>query len=277
VPCAPAEHPDMSVPSRSPLCVIPTFLRTRNDLDVVTRALVSLWGTTNAPKVLVVDDGSPERQLVDLLEAAVGELGFEIVRKEENEGFSRTVNVGLRRALAEGRDAVLVNADIEFLEHGWLDRMLARTDVAGRPAAVVGARLLFPDGCIQHAGVYFSMHHRSWEHRCAFGPAELAEAMTPLRCPVTAALQLIRRDTLEQVGLYDEGFRMGCEDVDYCLRVFAAGLECIYEPAVCAMHHEQAFRGRPTPKIDRWHRESASRLFDKWRTADMSSFTPELV
>jgi GT2 family glycosyltransferase len=267
----------MTVPSPAPLCVIPTYLRTQEDLEVVMRALVSLWSTVERPDVLVVDDGSPARDVVDLLAAACDELGFELVAKADNEGFSRTVNVGLRRALAQGRDAVLINADIEFTQHGWLERMLARTDVAGRPAAVVGARLLFPDGCIQHAGVYFSQHGRAWEHRCAFAPAELPEALVPMRCPVTAALQLIRHDTLERAGLYDEGFRLGYEDVDYCLRVFAAGLECIYEPAVRAVHHEQAFRGQANEKIDRWHRESAWRLFDKWRTADMTSFTPELV
>lgn len=268
----------MTVPAR-PLCVIPSFLRTPEDLDVLVRCLVSLWGTASAPDALVVDDGSPARELVGMLEAACEELGFELLAKPHNEGFSRTVNVGLRRALAEGRDAVLVNADLEFTEHGWLERMLARTDTAGRPAAVVGARLLYPNGCLQHAGVFFSLLARSWWHRLQYGPGDLPEAMRPVRCPVTAALQLIRHETLEQVGLYDEGFRMSYEDVDYCLRVFAAGLECIYEPSVCAVHHEGFFRAqrRRDEKLQSWHDESAARLFAKWRQADFTAFTPEIA
>jgi GT2 family glycosyltransferase len=266
----------MTVPPR-PLCVVPTYLRTSEDLDMVVRCLVSLWGTADAPDALVVDDGSPEPELVALLGAAAAELGFELEAKPENEGFARTVNVGLRRALAEGRDAVLVNADIEFPGPGWLEAMLERTDRQGRPAAIVGARLLFPNDCIQHAGLFFSSADHRWWHRCAHAPADLPEALVPTLCPVTGALQLIRHATLAELGLYDEAFRMGYEDVDYCLRAFAAGLDCIYEPAATAVHHESAFRSRQDEKLAQWHRESTARLMIKWRTADLSPFTPELV
>ena len=88
-------------------------------------------------------------------------------------------------------------------------------------------------------------------HRFQYGPNDLPEALVPCRCPVTAALQLIRHETLETVGIYDEGYRMAFEDVDYCLRVFEAGLECIYEPSVRAFHREKFFRGRPSDTIQR--------------------------
>ena len=178
------------------------------------------------------------------------ELGIALVSNDENSGFSATVNAGLEFALATERDAVLVNADIEFLEPGWLERMRARTDTQGRPAAVVGARLLYPNGLIQHAGIFLSPLHRDWLHRFQYGPADLPEALTPTRCPVTAALQLIRYETLEQIGLYDETYKMCFEDLDYCLRVFEAGLECIYEPTVVATHREKFFRGKADAKID---------------------------
>ena len=266
----------MTVPS-APLCVIPSYVRTPADLDLLVRCLVSLWTTAPDAGVLVVDDGSPERSLVQQLATAIDELGYELVAKAENEGFSRTVNVGLRRALETGRDAVLVNADIEFHEAGWLDRMVARTDTQGRPAAVVGARLLYPNGCIQHAGVFFAPRSRAFWHRCQYGPENLPEALVPVRCPVTAALQLIRHETLDAVGIYDEGYRMAYEDVDYCLRVFLSGRDCIYEPTACAFHHESVFRGRATPKIEAWQRESFLRLKEKWRGADFSPFTPAIV
>jgi GT2 family glycosyltransferase len=96
-------------------------------------------------------------------------------------------------------------------------------------------------------------------------------------CPVTGALQLIRHETLETIGIYDPGFRMAHEDMDYCLRVFKSGRECIYEPSVCAFHHESVFRGRPTPKIQQWQVDSFKRLLDKWGTVDFSNFTPALV
>lgn len=266
----------MTVPT-APLCVIPSYLRTAGDLDLLVRCLVSLWSTAPEADVIVVDDGSPEQSLLVPLAAAIDELGYALVAKDENEGFARTVNVGLRRALETGRDAVLVNADIEFHEAGWLDRMVARTDTQGNPAPVVGARLLYPNGTIQHAGCFLSVRTRGFWHRCQYAPANLPEALMPVRCPVTAALQLIRHETLVRIGLYDEEFRMAYEDVDYCLRAFAAGLDCIYEPSVCAIHHESVFRGRKDAKIKAWEQASAQRLATKWAETDLSQFTTPIL
>ena len=263
---------------RPSLAIIPAFVRSDAELEVLLRCLVSLATTAPDARVMVVDDHSPERGLVDNLQIACDELGFELVRKEENSGFSRTVNVGLRRALEIGADAVLVNADIEFMDAGWLDRMRSRTDTQGNPAAVVGARLLYPNGLIQHGGVFLSLLNRDWMHRFQFAPNDLPEALVPCRCPVTAALQLIRHETLEAVGLYDEGYRMCFEDVDYCLRVFEAELECIYEPSVRAFHHEKMFRGRnPSERVLEWTRLSTLRMKALWGFKDLSRWVPEVI
>jgi len=262
---------------RPTLCIVPAFVRNEEELDVLLRCLVSLRSTAPDAEVLVVDDASPAQQLIAGLEAVCDELGIALVSNDENSGFSATVNAGLEFALATERDAVLVNADIEFLEPGWLERMRARTDTQGRPAAVVGARLLYPNGLIQHAGIFLSPLHRDWLHRFQYGPGDLPEAMTPTRCPVTAALQLIRYETLEQIGLYDETYKMCFEDLDYCLRVFEAGLECIYEPTVVASHREKFFRGKPDPKIAQWTRESTARMYQRWGTTDLSQWVPEVL
>jgi GT2 family glycosyltransferase len=257
------------------LAIVPVYLRTPEDLDVLLRCLISLAQTAPQADVLVVDDCSPAAELVDLLEVAAGEVGFELLRQPVNGGFAKTVNVGLRRALAEGRDAVLVNADIEFHQADWLDPMLARTGTDGFPAAVVGARLLYSNGLLQHAGIYFSLLHRGFAHRFNLGPGDLPEALVPWRCPVTGALQLIRHSCLVEVGLYDEAFHMGWEDVDYCLRVFAAGLECIYEPTACATHAESLFRSRTAKGQEDWERRSLEVLLAKHGAADLSAFVPD--
>lgn len=262
-------------PAAAVLAVVPTYLRSSEDLDILLRCLVSLRETAPQADVLVVDDASPAAQHVEMLAALAGELGIELLRRPENGGFSRTVNVGLRRALESGRDALLVNADIEFDAPRWLEPMLARTDTTGAPAAVVGARLLYPNGLLQHAGVYYSALHRFWGPRYACGPGDLPEALVPIRCPVTGALQLIRHDCLADVGLYDEAFRMGWEDVDYCLRVFAAGRECIYEPAARATHAESVFRTRKDANQSEWEAESYRTLQRKYAQADLTAFMPE--
>ena len=256
------------------LAIVPTYLRTAEDLDVLLHCLVSLRETAPQADVLVVDDCSPATELVAMIGAAAAELEIELHRRPVNGGFSRAVNVGLRRALDEGRDALLVNADIEFRRPQWLEPMLARTDTTGALAAVVGARLLYPNGLLQHAGVYFSKLHRDWGHRFMHGPGDLREALVPCRCPVTGALQLIRHECLADVGIYDEGFRMGWEDVDYCLRVFASGRECIYEPMACATHLESIFRRRRGDGQDDWESQSNVALQRKYGTTDLSAYMP---
>jgi GT2 family glycosyltransferase len=227
--------------------------------------------------VLVVDDGSPRASLVaSMVIERMGEA-VEFVFNEENEGFSRTVNVGLQRALDEGRDAILCNADIEFMGPGWLAGMRnqGRLD-RDAPAEVVGALLCYPNGTIQHAGIYFSLLSRVFDHLHKHGPMNLPEALIARACPVTGALQLIRHETLTTVGLYDPEFRMGYEDVDYCLRVFLAGGQCVYTPEVRAWHRESVFRSRPSEKLARWHRESFIRLMEKYAETNFASLVPSL-
>ena len=262
-----------SVPA---LAIVPTFLRSEQDLEVLLRCLVSLAVTAPELEVLVVDDASPAAHLIDQVAAVLPELGGELMHKPENSGFSSTVNVGLRRALEWGQDAVLVNADLEFTSPGWWEAMRDRTDTQGRPAAVVGGLLTYPNGLIQHAGVFFSLHERRFHHRFRFAADALAEAQAPTLCPVTGALQLIRHSTLTQVGLYDEGFKMGLEDIDYCLRVFHAALECIYEPQARAVHAESVFRGRANKRILAWQETSVRHLWTKYPFADFSPWVPTL-
>jgi GT2 family glycosyltransferase len=258
-----------------PLVVIPSYLTSEEGLGATRDAIESVRKTAGAGvEVLVVDDGSPERGLVDELENS--QLEFEVHRKPENSGFSRTVNIGLRRALQQGRDAVLMNADVEITTPGWVRQFRATQDQQSQPAAVVGALLLYPTGLIQHGGVYFSLLTRTFDHLYKYGPADLPEALKKSVCPVTGALQYIRHSTLESVGLYDEKFFMGWEDVDYCLRVFAKGKQCIYNPNVRAFHFEYMFRGQPSPKIADWQAKSWIYLCDKWQDQNFSDLVPTI-
>ncbi len=259
---------------RPVLAVVPAFVRDEADMQTLLTTLVTLQATAPGTPVLVVDDCSPASGLMDQLRAIATEVDATVVRNAENSGFATSVNVGLRAARDAGADAVLVNADIEFDTPHWLEALQRRQDTQGRPAAVVGGLLRYPNGLIQHAGVHYSILARDWDHRFRFGPAALPEAQVAARCPVTAALQLIRNETLRDVGLFDENYFMGWEDVDYCLRVFAAGLECIYEPACTAIHAESVFRRDPSPELARKTYASGLRLWTTYSQDDMARFAP---
>jgi GT2 family glycosyltransferase len=263
----------------SALVVIPTFMRTPADLDITIQTLLSVRATEPDVEILCVDDCSPAPALVDALETHTEELNFWVTRQPENGGFSRAVNVGISDAFERNLDVVLMNADIECLTPGWLKIMTEQLDTQGRPASVVGALLIYPNGLIQHAGIFFSFLTRGFDHRYRFGPGELPEAQQACVCPVTGAFQFIRREAVQAIGMYDLDFRMGYEDVDFCLRVFESGRECIYTPKVRALHHESLFRGhgRADDKLNEWQAKSAQTLMQKHARTNMSRFVTEIV
>jgi GT2 family glycosyltransferase len=258
------------------LAIIPTYCTRGGDIEMLDATLRSLRAKTPDDRldIVVVDDGSPE-SLRGAVAATTANYGAEFAQQEENQGFSTTVNVGLNMALEAGQDAVLVNADIEIITDGWLDRFQATEGLAVEgPAAVVGALLFYPAGLIQHGGIYMSLLTREFNHLWRYAPMNLPAALKPATCPVTGALQFIRHETLVEVGTYDERFKMSYEDVDYCFRVFKAGMECVYQPRVKAWHHESVFRGRRSEKLDHMHAESFRVLIDKWGDQNFAGLVP---
>lgn len=243
-----------------PLAVIPSYARTGKDLETLSECLSSLRATADCA-VLVVDDGGPLEGAVHLAHT----YGGGAVRTE-NRGFSRATNVGLVQAYEEDRDAVLVNSDIVFKRHGWLEHMQANG------GDIVGALLLYPHRVVQHAGIGWSPLMRAWSERLKFAPRDLPAVHEPKDCPVTGALQFICHTTMEAIDFYDEDFRMGWEDCDYCVRADIAGLRVAYEPKAVAYHHESLTRGRRTEKITQWTNESWSHFQAKWKDQDFRRF-----
>jgi len=265
----------MSTP-RPTLAIVPVSLRSQAQLDVLVGCLMSLWSTAPEIEVICVDDGSPEPGLVAQLEAATTELGYELHRRTSRGGTAAAANVGLHRALETGRDALVLAPEVGFLDAGWHALLKDRSDTQRRPAAVVGARILYTNGLIQHAGMFFSLLGRDFRYRFRLGPGDLPEALVPCRCLVSGALQLIRFETLEAVGVYDEEFPHGWEDVDYCLRTFAAGLECIYEPNVRGLHHGHEGGADDDQRMRDGSEQSALHLRAKYSATDLSAYVPDL-
>lgn len=264
---------------RPPLGVIPSYVRTAHDLEVISTAVRTFKETTaGAAELIVIDDGSPDQEIATAVGRMVEGHGFDYMAKPVNEGFSRTVNYGLRMALEEGRDAILVNADIEFFTEAWLELMQRqRTEDGEGLASIVGALLIYPDvPLIQHAGIYFSLLRREFGHIYQFGPANLLEARNARICPVTGALQFIRLECLAGIGVYDEGFRMGWEDVDYCVRAWQSGRAVVYQPGVRAYHHESFFRGRASDKIVEWNNQSWWHFATKHGRTNFAEFVPQV-
>jgi GT2 family glycosyltransferase len=257
-------------------------------MPMLMEALRSIKETTAPGEVdiLVVDDCSPDETLKLALAQIqlksqeiirIDEPPFELHRKKVNSGFSQTVNVGLRIAREEERDAVLWNSDLVMQTPGWVAECQRTVDVDHVPAAVVGALLTYPNGLIQHAGINFSFLTRRFFERFKYGPGNLPAALTPVRLPVTGAFQYIRAETLTDVGIYDEHFKLGFEDVDYCVRVDKAGLPVIYNPNVRATHHESFTRGHKSEKVIAWEAESWQTFVGKYAGEGFQRFVPAVL
>lgn len=245
-------------------------MRTPSDLDVTLQCLGSVTATADVD-VLVVDDAS-EFGADALQEISDTQESFDIYRSPVNQGFAASVNVGMRRARKEKRDVILANADTLFFNNNWLPILQKN------PADIVGPLLLYTNGLVQHAGVYFSVITRRFDHRYRLAPRSLAQVQKPINCPVTGALQYIRYSTIQKIGIYDENFRMGYEDIDYCLMAFQNGLTCAYEPKSIVVHHESLFRHRDTPeKLKRWWQESEEYLINKHKDQQIIEYTPTLL
>jgi GT2 family glycosyltransferase len=256
----------------STLGIIPTYIRSEDDLAITQKAIKTFIDTTEDADLCVIDDGSPEENLVSELSGFCSELGAKFCGKNKNEGFAKTVNKGLRKARVNGQNAVLVNADIEFHQDGWLEKMVAN------PADVVGALLVYPNGLVQHAGVFFSIITRKFDHIHRLSPRTLDLVHIPRKCPVTGALMLIKHDTIRKVGIFDENFTMGYEDVSYCHDVFSAGLTCMYDPTVQAIHHESTFAKQDNSgKISQRGNASWQYLHEKHAGLSFADYVPTMI
>jgi hypothetical protein len=149
------------------------------------------------------------------------------------------------REAALGEYICLLNNDVAPLDGGWLGEMMAlarRPDVGG-----VGAKLFYPDGRIQHGGVILGVgcgapaeHPYNGEPGNALGYWGRLQAVQNLSA-VTAACLVTRRSVYEQVGgLDEETFAVAYNDVDYCLKVSAAGYLVLWTPFARLLHEASA-------------------------------------
>ena len=150
--------------------------------------------------------------------------------------FAAMNNLGARHA--SGDVLVFMNDDIQPLESDWLTAMLAHANHS--EIGAVGAKLVYPSGAIQHAGIVIGiMEGAGHLHRNTFGsPYWNWLPFTRNVSAVTGACLAIRKSVFEELNGFDESFPANYNDVDLCLRARQAGYEVIVEPAAVLRHDE---------------------------------------
>ena len=261
---------------------VSVIIPTRDQVDVLQRCIESLYSRTrwSSMEVLVVDNGSVQPETHAYLATLQARTNLRIIEWKRPFNYSEINNAAARQA--RGDFLCLLNNDTEIIEPLWLE-LLMRQAVREEVGAV-GAKLLYPDGTIQHAGVVIGMGNAAGHaHRFqkSGDPGYFLQAdVTRYASAVTAACLVVASDKFHAVGGLDEHeLAIAYNDVDLCLKLQNAGWHNVYVPHAVLLHHESISRGNDlsAPHRERYMRELAV-LQKRWKTDTMVDpyFHPQL-
>lgn len=213
------------------------IILTYNSEDDIVACLRSLLSDDSPDKeILVIDNASTDKS-VDVVQRMFPQV--RLIQNRVNRGVAAGWNQGIRETT--GDLVVVMNPDVE-VSPDWLEKI--RIALKANPSAdVAGIKLLYPDGTIQHGGLFFHANAQSY-HRAAHeadrGQVDAVEAIEA----VTGAVFAARRKAWESLGGFDEDyFPAYFEEADFCFRIRKMGREVLYVGDASAIHHEASTLG----------------------------------
>ncbi len=221
------------------------IIPTKNNLAVLKTCVESLAKTTYRNyEVVIIDNESDEAETLAYLRQSPHKV-LRIANPNGRFSFAAINNAAVEQAEADY--ILFLNNDTEVVAPRWLSQMVGYLGLSD--VGAVGARLLFPDGRLQHAGIVHGYYNGMAGPAFKLLPADnhgyLSYTMvTRNYSAVTAACLLTRRDLFLSLGGFDEErFAVAYNDVDYCYRLRAAGYRIAYCPTAELIHHEGYSRG----------------------------------
>ncbi|MFR0675407.1 glycosyltransferase family 2 protein [Enterobacterales bacterium AW_CKDN230030176-1A_HGKHYDSX7] len=239
---------------------------TRDQVGLLTTCIDGLLHKTDYPdlEIIVVDNQSSDQAALDFLKNLPSH-GVRVLSHPYPFNYSTINNAAVMKA--EGELIGLVNNDIEIIDSTWLKEMVSQL----RPGVgAVGAKLLWPNGMVQHAGVVVGINGlaahtgNSWTDTDA---GYLAfNQLTRRQSAVTAACLLTRKETYLAVGGLDEqAFPVAFNDVDFCMKLNEQGLALIWTPFAKLIHAESASRGKDqTPEKRARAIREQKKFIERW-------------
>ena len=240
----------------------------KDHVEDLTRCIRSIIdkSTYGNYEIVVVENNSESEEIFAYYEQLKKADNIRVLRYKGEFNYSKINNWAVRQC--KGEYIVLLNNDTEIITPNWLENMLmyAQRDDVG----AVGAKLYFPDGRIQHAGVVIKMgNDRIAAHAYYGAPHDYIGYMGRL-CyaqdfsAVTAACLMIQKRKCDEVKGLDEDFAVAYNDIDFCLKLRKKGYLNIFTPFAEVYHYESASRGYETgEKLERFKRE-VSYFREKW-------------
>ncbi len=243
------EHPsvDLIIPTRDGLAVLKPCID-----SILTKTSYTNY------RIIVADNGSELAETHNYFSEISQDARVSVIEYPGEFNYSAINNFAVSKGASEY--IALVNNDIEVIAGDWLTQMMVWA--TQEDVGIVGAKLLFGNGKIQHAGVTIGMGNAAGHiHRLEEGSApgyQLRCLATQNMMAVTAACLVTPRNLFESLGGLDEiAFKVAYNDIDYCLRVESLGKQIIWTPEAMLYHHESVSRGDDMSEqhIERYFRE----------------------
>lgn len=246
--------------------IIPTF----NKTHLVKQCIDSIinHSTYTNYEIVLVDNKSTEPELTDLIHQYQSLLKQNFIHLSADYAFnfSQLMNDGVNKS--KGEYIVLLNNDTEIITPEWIEQLLAiavRSDVGA-----VGAKLLYPDNSIQHAGIV--LNNEVVSKHIYIGKKQYAEvyqnALNSIKqySAITAACLMINRNKYLEVNGFDVRYKVEFNDIDFCLRLLERGYYNVYTPFVQVYHYESSSRQHPmsTKKSKDTYSQERAQLSKQW-------------
>ena len=220
-------------------------------------------------EIIVIENNSTDEETFRYYKELEEDPRIRVVRYEKGFNYSAVNNLGARES--RGDYLLLLNNDTEIITPEWMEEMLMfaqREDVGA-----VGAKLYYPDGTIQHAGIGLGLLHLAGHYHRGFagdqpgymGRLCYAQDMSA----VTAACMMIPRRVYEAAGGLDESYSVVFNDVDLCLRIRESGKLIVWTPFAELIHYESKSRGgdEDTKEKLAFFKTETKRFQTKWNEA----------
>ncbi len=247
------------------------IIPTRDLAPMLDRCLTSITQITTYPhyEIILVDNGSQESSTFKLFNRWQETLGdrLRILPLDIPFNYPTLNNYGVDQSKSEY--LLFLNNDTEVISPDWITGMVEQAQRSSIGA--VGARLLYPDNTIQHAGIIAGIrggvgHSHRYYPSSATGYMDQIKTISNYSA-VTAACLMCRRELFNAVGGFDSSFAVDGNDVDLCFKFLEAGYRNVYLPHVTLYHHESKSRGyNDTAEKRSRGREERDRLAQKWRS-----------
>ena len=250
--------------------LISIIIPTRNKSELVNQCILSIIDTSTYKnfEIVLVDNRSDEVELKLLLQEFMSrkDIRLKVVYADIDFNFSKICNIGVENC--EGELLVFLNNDVKIISPDWLEQMAyyAQQDHIG----ATGAKLLYPDNTIQHAGIVLEQESISRHLYLGKEEKEVVENnalnFTRNYLALTAACLMISRDKFNSVGGFDPQFEVEFNDIDLCLKLYEKNLYNVFVSSVKIFHFESSTRRHPHSDNASYkrHLEEVALMNGKW-------------